>query len=60
MRTGHWTSKRAAAEWARERMSDPAAIDAALAAWATGEALDPGTVAGFVDAVRAVLAAVRP
>jgi hypothetical protein len=59
-RTGRWTSKRAAAEWARERMSDPAAIEAALAARATGEALDPGTVAGFVDAVRAVLAAARP
>ena len=59
-RTGRWTSKRAAAEWARGRMSDPAAIDAALAAWATGEALDPGTVTGFMDAVRAVLAAARP
>jgi hypothetical protein len=59
-RTGRWTSKPAAADWARERMSDPAAIDAALAARPTGEALDPGTVAGFVDAVRAVLAAARP
>ena len=59
-RTGRWTSKRAAAEWVRGRMSDPAAIDAALAARATGEALDPGTVAGFVDAVRTVLAAARP
>jgi Domain of unknown function (DUF4111) len=59
-RTGRWTSKRAAAEWARERMSDPGAVDAALAARATGEALDPGAVAGFLDAVRAVLAAARP
>jgi hypothetical protein len=60
MRTGRWTSKPAAAEWARGRMSDPAAIDAALAARAAGEPVDPGTVAGFVDAVRAVLAAARP
>ena len=59
-RTGRWTSKRAAAEWARGRISDPAAIDAALAARATGETLDPATVAGFVDAVRTVLAAARP
>ena len=59
-RTGRWTSKRAAAEWARDRMSDPAAIDAALVAQAAGGALDAGMVAGFVDAVRAVLAAARP
>jgi Aminoglycoside adenylyltransferase, C-terminal domain len=59
-RTGRWTSKRAAAEWAHGRMSDPAAIDAGLSARAAGEPLDPATVAGFLDAVRAVLAAARP
>ena len=35
-------------------------IRVVLAARTTGEALDPGTVAGFVDAVRTVLAAARP
>jgi Domain of unknown function (DUF4111) len=59
-RTGRWTSKRAAAKWARGRISDPAAIDGALAARAAGEALDPGTVADFLEAVHAVLAAARP
>jgi hypothetical protein len=59
-RTGRWTSKRAAAEWARGRMSDPGAVVAALAARDTGEALDPGIVAGFLEAVRAVLGAARP
>jgi hypothetical protein len=59
-RTGRWTAKLAAGEWARARMSDPAAVDAALAARATGDALDPVAVTRVLDAVRAVLAATRP
>jgi len=35
-------------------------VDAALAARAAGESVDPATVAAFLDAVRAALAAVRP
>jgi hypothetical protein len=41
-------------------MSDPTVVEAALVARAAGERLEPGEVAGFLDAVAAALAAARP
>src|SRR5205085_8623350 len=58
-RTGRWTSKRSAAEWARGRMSDPAAVDAALAARDAGTDVDPALVAGLLDAAGATIGALR-
>jgi len=59
-RTGHWTSKDAAADWARTRMSDPAVVEAARAARAAGTELDPAQVASFLAAASAAVQAVRP
>ncbi len=58
-RTGRWTSKRRAGEWARTRMADPAAVDAALAARDAGRQLDRDVVAEFLAAARAAIAAAR-
>ena len=54
-RTGRWTSKRRAAEWAIGRMSDPSAVAAALAARDAGERMDPDTVAGALAAMRTAI-----
>jgi hypothetical protein len=54
-RTGRWTAKARAGEWAREKMADPSVVDAALRARGSGERLDPGAVAGFLDAMRAAI-----
>jgi Domain of unknown function (DUF4111)/Nucleotidyltransferase domain len=54
-RTGRWTSKERAGEWARGRMSDPSVVDAALRARGTGERLDADAVAEFLDSMRAAI-----
>jgi aminoglycoside adenylyltransferase-like protein len=58
-RTGRWSAKRSAAEWAAGRTSEPRVVQEALAARSSGARLDPGAVAAFVEAVRAAVDAVR-
>jgi hypothetical protein len=53
-RTGRWTSKARAGEWARGRMADPSIVEAALAR-ETGERLDPAAVAAFLDTMRVAI-----
>lgn len=58
-RTGHWTAKASAADWACGRMSDPAVVRAALAARAAGRRLPARDVSSFLDAVNSALGAAR-
>jgi hypothetical protein len=50
-RTGRWTSKRKAGEWALSRMSDPAVVERALAR----RPLQPQAVSGFLEAMHAAI-----
>jgi hypothetical protein len=54
-RTGRWTSKVRAGEWALGRMAEPGIVQSALEARRTGERLDPDAVAGFLETMRTAI-----